>query len=374
MSGNLRSYYFTRHFQQGVNQTAFALGGNLHADAVLAKTFSAGATYGLVTPLGTAYSDPATVDATLPGTSLSVLEEAYLRYHGGSVAATIGRQKVSTPWAHPSDSRILPNTFQGLSASVKVSQWMTASALRMVRYKSRTSNTFEANDLLSNKPTAGFLAIGDVYNHAGTSAQAWFYDFYGTAGMTYVDATQRFAPGRTWAPYVGLQYVSEIGDTRRLPANVRAQGYGINIGLKSERADISIALNDVPFQSGAYKNGGIAAPYTYADTDPLFTTITGEGLTDKGAGHANRLLATLWSSQNRARLTAARAEYYLYGPSKFANNHVLTTNVDLTYFVGNGKRGEQFRGLSVRDRWIDTDTPGPPFTFIYNRAQLQYDF
>lgn len=163
---------------------------------------------------------------------------------------------------------------------------------------------------------------------------------------------------QAWSPYVGLQYVSENGDARRLPAKIRPQGYGINIGLKSKRADISLALNDVPFHSGAYKNGGIAAPYTYADTDPLYTAITGEGLTDKGAGHANRLAAILWSSGNRARLSAARAEFYLYGPSTFLSNHVLATNVDLTYLLGNGKRGDRFHGLSVRDRWIDIDTPG----------------
>jgi hypothetical protein len=235
-------------------------------------------------------------------------------------------------------------------------------------------STFDANDLLSTLPTTGMLAVGALYTGSSASAQAWYYDFYGTARMAYLDATQRFLLIRKFRPYVSAQYVAEGGDTLRLPADVNAHAYGINLGIQHDRGDLSLAYNDVPFNRGTYKSGGIAAPYTYADTDPLYTTVTGTGLPDKGSGHAYRLAGTVWSYHNRLRVIAARAEYYLFTPSKLPNNHVLATNLDLTYFMGNGKRGEAFRGLSLRDRWIDIDTPGSPFTFVNNRAQLEYDF
>ncbi len=168
--------------------------------------------------------------------------------------------------------------------------------------------------------------------------------------------------------------MAEAGNTLRLPANVKAHGYGINLGIQHDRGDLSVAYNDVPFENGVYKSGGIAAPYTYADTDPLYTTVTGTGLPDRGSGHAYRLAGTVWSYHNRLRAIAARAEYYLYVPSKVSNDHVVATNLDLTYFMGNDKRGGAFHGLSLRGRWIDTDTPGSPFTLINNRAQIEYDF
>jgi len=74
IGGDLRAYYFTRRFQQGINQTAFALGGNLHADATIGGDFNAGVTYGSAIPLGMAHREPPRVGATLPRTSFSVLK------------------------------------------------------------------------------------------------------------------------------------------------------------------------------------------------------------------------------------------------------------------------------------------------------------
>jgi hypothetical protein len=374
VSGNIRSYYFTRSFRKGTDQAAFSLGGNFHIQGDFADGIGAGLTYGTANPLGANSANPARVDATLPATTVSVLEEAYLQYHTDYVGLRVGRQKISTPWALPSDSRIIPNAFQGVGANAKISKAWMLVADRMVRYKSRVVSTFDANDNLSTLPTTGLLAVGGVYSQSSASAQAWYYDFYGTAQMAYVDATQRFLITRKFRPYAAAQYVAEAGKTQRLMGNVDAHGYGINLGVQHDRGDLSLAYNDVSFSRGSYKGGGIASPYTYADTDPLYTTVTGTGLVDKGAGHAYRVAGTVWSYHNKLRATAARAEYYLYGASKFPNNHVLATNLDVTYFLGNGKRGEAFRGLSIRDRWIDIDTPGSPFTFINNRAQLEYDF
>src|SRR5579872_2583239 len=47
------------------------------------------------------------------------------------------------------------------------------------------------------------------------------------------------------------------------PANVNAHGHGINV-VSSKSAATSIACNNVPFKNRMYKNGGIAAPFSYA--------------------------------------------------------------------------------------------------------------
>jgi hypothetical protein len=372
--GNIRSFYHTRSFQKGTNQYAFSLGGNFHLEGDLFQNFGAGLTYGTANPLGSLDPNPKKRDTTLPAATVSVLEEAYVQYHTPFAAIKVGRQIIKTPWAHPSDSRIIPNAFQGVSASAKASSALTFAFDRMVRFKSRPSPTFDANDLLSNKFTSGMLAAGAMYNQPRFSAQAWYYDFYGTARMGYVDATQRFTLTRKYHPFLAAQYVAEAGDTHRLSANVRAQAYGVNVGVANDRGDLSLSYNNVPFHNKFFNSGGIASPYTYSDTDPLYTTSTGTGLIDKGAGHAYRGAVTVWSYHNKFRIIASRAEYYLYSPSSAPNNHVLATNLDVTYFLGNGKKGDAFHGFSLRDRWIDIDTPKSPLTFINNRAQLEYDF
>ncbi|MBC5808282.1 MAG: OprD family outer membrane porin [Candidatus Eremiobacter antarcticus] len=374
--GNIRSFYHTRSFQKGTNQYAFSLGGNFHVEGDLFQNFGAGLTYGSANPLGSQDPNPKKRDTSLSQFAgpVSVLEEAYGQYHTPFVSLRVGRQIIKTPWAHASDSRIIPNAFQGVSASAKASSSLTFFVDRMVRFKSRPSATFDANDLLSNKFTRGVLAAGAVYSQPRFAAQAWYYDFYDTARMGYVDAIERFQLKSKYHPFVAAQYVAEAGDTHRLSANVNAHGYGVNVGVANDRGDLSLSYNNVPFRNKAFNSGGIASPYTFSDTDPLYTTSTGTGLIDKGAGHAYRGAVTVWSYHNKFRAIASRAEYYLYSPATAPNNHVLATNLDVTYFLGNGKKGDAFHGFSLRDRWIDIDTPGSPLTFINNRAQLEYDF
>jgi hypothetical protein len=77
-NGNMRSYYFTRSFKKGTNQAAFSLGGNFHIEGDFARRIGAELTYGTANPLGANSAHLARVDATLPGTTISVVEEAYL--------------------------------------------------------------------------------------------------------------------------------------------------------------------------------------------------------------------------------------------------------------------------------------------------------
>jgi len=373
-SGNFRAYYFTRSFKKGTNQSAFSLGGNFHVEDDVFSNVGAGLTYGTANPLGFNNANPKFVDPGLPGTTLNVLEELYGQYHTDFVSLRIGRQILRTPWANPSDSRMIPNAFQGVGLSAKNGDGWSLAAYRMVRFKQRVSSTFDDIDLLSSKPTAGMLNVGVLYADPQRTFQAWHYDFYGTASLEYVEATQRFGLREKYRPFLSGQYIAENGITTRLPGNVDGHGYGLATGVTADQGDVTIAYNDVPAKSHAFDNGSFASPYTYTDNDPLFTTLTGTGLVDKGAGHAYKLAGTVWSYHNRIRAFAGRGEYYIYAAGKTAATHVLDTNLDVTYYLGNGKRADAFHGLLLRDRWIDVETQKSPFTFINNRAQIEYDF
>lgn len=371
---NVRAYYFTRGFRNGTNQAAFSLGGNFHADGDFAPALGAGLTWGIGEPLGLNDPNAKFIDAGLPGTPISVLEELYAAYNTDFASLRIGRQIVRTPWANPSDSRMIPNAFQGIGFNAKGSHGWSFAANRMVRFKQRVSSQFVNNDLLSPKPTAGMLNLGVLYADPKQALQAWHYHFYGTASLEYIEATQRFGITNKYRPFLSGQYIAENGTTSRLPANVNAHGYGVSSGVTTAQGDLTLSYNDISAKSGAFNNGGVASPYTYTDNDPLFTTLTGTGLADKGAGHAYKLAATIWTYHNRVKVFAGRGEYYIYRAGKVPATHALDTNLDVTYFIGNGKRGEAFRGLLLRDRWIDVETQTKPFTFINNRAQIEYDF
>lgn len=373
-SASIRAYYFTRSFRQGTDQSAVSLGGNFHLEDDLLPGIGAGLTFGSANPLGLNNVNPKFVDAGLPGTTLSVLEELYAQYRSDFVTLRVGRQILRTPWANPSDSRMIPNAFQGVGLNAQAGNGWSFSANRMVRFKQRVGSTFANTDLLAATPTAGMLNLGASYSEAECAFQAWHYDFYGTASLEYMEATQRFATREKYRPFISAQYIAENGTTFRLPANVNAHGYGVATGVTTDRGDLAVSYNNVPAKSHTFNNGGFASPYTYTDNDPLFTTLTGTGLVDKGAGHAYRLAGTLWSFHHRIRAFAGRAEYYIYAAGTAPATHVLDTNLDVTLYIGNAKRAEAFRGLLLRDRWIDVETQKAPFTFINNRAQIEYDF
>jgi len=371
-TGNLRAYFFTRSFKSGTNQGAFSIGGKFHAESAPKRGLGVGATYFSALPAFN--SDLAQfVDKSLPGNTVNVLGEAYGQYAGDKYLVRIGRQLIKTPWAYQSDSRVIPNAFQGAAANYNLSSNWSVYALRMARFKSRTSPTFDANDTISTKPTSGMLAFGTTYAKGGLATQAWYYRFYGTGKLAYVDAVENIDTHTRLAPYVGAQYVSDSGYSPRFGANIDGRAYGAKMGVGNTNVDFNLSYNNMPLTVGAFKNGGIASPYTYGDTDPLFTTSTGSGLVDKGAGHAYKLASTLWSANRRVRFIASRAQLFLYsnGP---AGTNVLVTNLDTTVFLSKPPKGDSGKGLSIRNRWIDVDTASTPFTFINHRLQIEYNY
>src|SRR5579872_1682129 len=251
---NLRAYFFSKGFRKGIDQTAFAVGGNFHAQGDLLRGLGVGLTYGTAQPLGLNSTLPARVDPGLPGTTLNALEELYAQYRDGFALLRLGRQIIRTPWANPADSRMVPNAFQGIALTDTGAHGWSFNANRMVRFKSRVSASFEASDLLSPKPTAGQLSLGVSNASEQHAVQVWYYDFYGTAQLGYVEAVQRFDRRARYRPFVEAQYIAEAGTTVRLSANVNAHGYGIGAGVVGDRGDLTVSYNDVPAKAGDRKS------------------------------------------------------------------------------------------------------------------------
>ncbi len=387
VTGDLRAYDFARLYS-GLppSQHAFAAGGAINVLSGAVDGFSAAASFYSAHSLGLNNRNTALVDGTLAGYGrIDTFGQAFLQYHARGVLVRAGDQLLNTPWMNPSDARLVPATYQGLFAAVHPVPSLTVSALRITRYKSRTSDGFSNTDLynaagsvnvggtggLPGGTEPGAAAVGANYHIAGLKTAAWGYEFFNLAKMAYVEGSYTFAGTHGIAPLIGAQYVRETGSGAQELGRVDATVYGAVMGVEHGPDLVTVGYNDLPAHPGAFGNGDVVSPYTtgYA-TDPLYTTSMIQGMIDrKTSGHAVKVAATAFFFRRQLRVIAGYARYFNTVYAGYGASHTDETDVDLTYFL----KG-QLKGLSLRDR-IGVAYNLPVLQrFIYNRIMVEYDF
>ena len=173
--GTARAYYFTRDYRSTTspNQDAFSLAGIFNVQtARFLGNFYSGASFFTAHSLGANNFDGNYVhlDSTLMGThySINALGQAYLAWQDSWAAVKVGDQIIKSPWLNPSDSRVLPATFQGLYADFKPADGFDVYALRVFRWKSRTSSSYYTDNLYYSSTWSGDSAYGGSTNLPGT--------------------------------------------------------------------------------------------------------------------------------------------------------------------------------------------------------------
>lgn len=318
-------------------------------------------------------------DTSLMGTqeSFATPAQAYLRYKLKMVEIKVGNQLLNTPWANPSDSRMIPVAFQAVSLSVKPISGLVLDAAYWGRWKDWENSDFNAVNLY-NVHTSGTWYAGANYDFAvgqgRMNVQAWYYGFTGIADMTYAQLGYSFNTESGWDPLIGAQYGHESDSGAALLGYIDARLYGAIFGVKHGAATYTLAYDKIPSSAGAYQNGNIVSPYTNPlNTGPLYTNSMIHGLINMGmTGSAWKAKAVYWLGGNRQwRLIGSYAYYkqdqYIQ-PGQSGNPWEV--DFDVTYFVRSGSA----RGFSVRDRIGLFTYPGAPKKFIYNRLQFQYVF
>ena len=401
--GQLRSYYFRRDYATPLvpNASAFALAGIFnYRTAQFLDGFSIGASYFTANALGTHETNPARVDTTLIGAanSINALGQAFLQYDGHRALVRIGDQLVATPWAGPSDGRVLPATYQAAYGKFTPAAGVTLHFLRILRYKGRTADDyFRDNNYypptwrgdasyggLGNLPagapgTAGTLAFGADYQHGGLKSTAWYYDFYDFAHMLYGQGDYALPLHVPVEPFAGAQVVREWGGS-----NVFAQTgtklfgqpgtaadnltMGVSLGVKGYGASLALSYDRMRSQgAGAVGGGALISPYTASfSTDPLYTSSMIRGLVELGPGSAWKLMATADALGKRLQLMASFAQY-----RTAFNGNDTEAYFDVIYLPDGW-----FKGLSLRNRLEIGNgrvNPGRQH-FLYNRVQLVYSF
>ena len=374
-SGFVRDYYFTRTQRVGQDRRAYALGGKLHFETTERAGLGTGASLFTAQPLGLNSTDLNLVDVTVPGTVLTTLGEAYLSYRAPGVQGKFGAMLVNTPWVPPSDSRIIPSTFEGLITSEKLGPF-TFTMDRLNRFKNRTDAYFTEHTLMTTAPSPGVFILNGTYAGGPVTASLWYNNFYDIAGLAYGELKFRNAKDGMVQPYFNFQLGNEVSNGSALVGKVASNFTGEQLGVASPHLDVSLAYNLIPLRAGFFRGGGIASPYTSSyQTDPLYTTQMFTGLVEDGSGHAIKAAATYWSPDRRLRVIASRANYYLYTSVKGTPiNDQAETDVDTTYFpTGTAKNGT-WNGLAIRYRLGFENSSGAPQEFTYSRLMFEYDF
>jgi len=422
VTGTVRSFYFDRMYgAPGVsNQSAYSLAGILNVQsAPFLDGFEVGTSFFTAQSLSANNTEGAPgyphLDATLmgPRNSITSLGQAFIQYRNKLVLVRLGDQLLNTPWMSPSDSRVLPATYQAGFVQLDPLPGLSLYGLRELRWKSRTSDNYYQDNLYypstfdgdsayggaaalgaNASKTQGTLAFGGAYAAHGIKADAWYYDFYDFAAMAYTDASYTFKTGTGIDPFIAGQYLRETGSNSVLNGNrggtaidgykgngVDATAFGFQTGItyaidRGIFGDGSIALsyNNLPGHTGSVGDGAIVSPFTvgYA-TDPLYTTATLRGLVELGPGDAAKLAVTQYmlDKQIIAVVGITKFNTRLEG----SNNEV---DLDLTYAPGG-----RFKGLSIRDRlevsnasyiYNNGATGNRGHSFVYNRVMLQYNF
>ena len=402
-TAQLRTYYFRRDYATStvVNANAFAVGGLFnYQTAQFLDGLSVGASFFTANALDTHNSNPARIDTTLVGThnSINSLGQAFLQYNGHGLLVRVGNQLVTTPWANPSDARVIPATYQAAYGSFTPAAGLTFEALRILRYKGRTADGFfkdnnyypatwdgDANyggtsDLpASAHATDGTAAFGIDYAVGGLKSTAWYYHFYDFAHMLYAQADETLPLASPVKPFAGAQVVREWGGSNLFAAtgthffgqpgtstdNLTLGGI---IGLKAYGASLSVSYDHLESEGAAALGGGaLISPYTasYA-TDPLYSSSMIRGMVELGPGSAWKVTASEQAFRNELTVTASFAQYR----TDF-NGNDSETYLDLIYLPPGW-----LKGLSLRNRLEIGNgrvNPGKRH-FIYNRLMVAYSF
>jgi hypothetical protein len=394
VDGNIRVYDFFRNYSNSFappNQRAFSAGGMLDfLTAPLLGGLRGGATYYLANSLGLNSKDPHKVDNTLPGFNVNVLGQAFLEYQTQEILVRGGDQLIKTPWLNDSDSRMIPATYQALYGQITPYKDLNFIAMRVTRFKSRTSNGFSQTNLYDTENTGGqgfpaidkvtadgVFAVGANYNAHGWQPDLWYYQFYDFAKLFYGDVIYTLDTGTPIKPLLGLQAARETTDgsnyLQRVPkigGSANSDLWGAIGGFNIYNGRITVGYDDIPARQGAFNSGDLVSPYTagYA-TDPLYTTSMIGGLVEKAAGQAVKVTGSYGFFKNSLKLAASYAEYKTKPSAIFKSTNTKETDFDATYNFGG-----HLKGLSVRNR-IGVEYGIPTLgRFVYERVMLQYNF
>ena len=374
LTGNIRSYFQTKHLDTQADVSAYALGGKLKFETGSFKGWKAGTAFYVASDFDINRDDLGSQNGLLPST-LSTFGEAYLQYDNGTTLFRFGRQKIDTPFMNPSDAYIAPVTYFGYGLENKSFEHWKFTAAHVTEIKVRQNNTFEDTGQFLTKRlgvtpanTTGTTLLGIRWEKDNLKIEGWEYYLPDLFNLIYFQGDIKFAEISGIQPFLSIQAGKQFDIEKSLLGNVDATAFGVNLGARAGFAKLAYAFNYLPKNEGSFRNGGFLSPYSFA-TDALYTNSLDGGLTLKDSafvGGAHKWTAnfefnkTIWSELSYTYFDLVRS---------VGGKDSREINVDVMYkFQG------ILKGLSLRNRLAFVESDRVAENLIENRLQAQYVF
>jgi hypothetical protein len=400
VSGDLRLYGFNKNYgastKQDQRSSAFGGGLNITTDPFLGG-FGLGLSVYNANAIETFPAGDKAQETTLMGSksSLTTVGQAYVQFARDGALIRAGRQIINTPWMGARDSRMIPQTFQGVWASVTPVKGLQVMATRINAFKSRTSdgfthdnlyypNGYEGDELYGTTAVfpkkavlpeaSGTGVVGARYHTGPVHGEAWFYDYSGFARSTYLNGGYAFGASHdAFAPYVDAQFMHQTGGStlQQYKATLFGKGgavnstlWGLRGGVKFSGNNVSLAYNKLEDHANAFGGGALISPY--GDHTAMFAAVMTANLLAYGPGSSTELAYSRNFLDQQLKLKVAALKFHT---TYSGNPHAVY--FDATYAL----RGK-FKGLSIRERLAISNGAASAAhrSLVYNRLMLQYQF
>ncbi len=243
---NLRNYYMDRDYNDGPDQAAWAIGGELAYVTRPWHGLSMGASLYTSQPFFYA-------PASRPGTDLldddqngyTVLGQAYLQASYGGFSATIGRQSIDTPFLNPFDFRMTPITYEALGLSY-VQGGLSLNLAQVAGIKTWNDTTFQPMSRAAGIEggNEGVTMGGAVYQWGSYQVQAWDYYCPDFMNSLYVQADGLWRLSPDWSLAVSVQATGQQDVGQAQGGQFRALQAGVKGILKWRETSLVLAYTD----------------------------------------------------------------------------------------------------------------------------------
>jgi hypothetical protein len=371
-SAQLRTYYLNRDKYDSSNSEAWALGGSLSfKSGYLADRFSVGAVAYTSQPL---YA-PDESDGTLllqPGQDgYTVIGQIYGEFKfTDQIFGAIGRKEYNTPYLNKNDSRMTPNTFEGVSVYGRAGgkdgapQWRFGGGY-ITKIKERNSEDFEWMSVDAGASVErGVYVAGANFEQKDFSIGAANYYSDDIINIFYTEAKYALPLSNGVKLKLAAQYSDQrsTGDDLLTGSSFSTHQWGIKADLPLGAALLTLAYTDTADDTN------MQSPWSGY---PGYTSVQVQDFNRAGES-AVMLRASYDFSSHGAKGLSAYA-LWVHGSGVDAPNY-NEDEVDLN-LQWTPDKSSALRGLSFRLRYAEVmqDGGGDPeikdFRFIVN-----YDF
>ena len=263
LTGNFRTYYFTRDFDVSNTREDIAAGGMLYYRTAPLYGVNVGIAFYTSQGMGLNDDDKdvyglLATDANGNHESFSVLGESFIQFARWDSTLKAGRQELETPWVNKWDIRLTPQSTQSVTFTNNSISGLKIVASQVTKIKGRTSTEFVsmtefAGITTDDKPvTLGGVTYSGV---EGLKVQLWDFYAHDYLNDIYFRADYNRKITDNFSGIAAFQYLNQedVGD--KLGGSLDTRIYAVQGGIKTYGFTAILAYGEVGDQDINYPWG-----------------------------------------------------------------------------------------------------------------------